>query len=50
MKNLIKIVLSLILVLFIGVLFAYKSMSLTYEKVNKEQVIVEVRDCNQVSS
>lgn len=47
MKNLIKIVLSLLLILFIGVLFAYKSMSNTYEKVNKEQAIVEVKDCDR---
>jgi hypothetical protein len=43
MKNLTKIVIAFLLVFFIGILFAYKSMFITYNKVNKEQAIVEVK-------
>jgi hypothetical protein len=44
MKKFTKIIILFILIFFIGILIAYKAMFITYDKVNKEQAIVEVID------
>jgi len=46
MKNLTKIIIAFLLVFCIGILIAYKSMFITYNKVNNKQAVVEVIPCN----
>lgn len=48
MKNLTKIIIAFLLIFCIGVLITYKAMFITYNKVNKEQAIVEVSKSSSI--
>jgi hypothetical protein len=48
MKKFTKIIITFLLIFFIGILIAYKNMFTTYNKVNVEQTVVEVSDFSAI--
>jgi len=48
MKSFFKILIVVLILFLIGFTFAYRSMFSTYEKVNKEQAVIEISNTSNV--